>query len=60
MLEKSTNTTQRSKLFNSLKEGKVIAIQRETHAMEFHDGDDDDDDDHDDIFSETTTMANTY
>ena len=48
MLEKSKNTSQRTKIFNSLKEacyyqgqygGKIIAIQRETVTMESY-GDD--------------------
>ena len=60
MLEKSNNTSQRTKVFNSLKEacyyqgqygGKIIAIQRETVTMESYDDDD---------FSETTAMGDTY
>ena len=60
MLEKSKNTSQRTKIFNSLKEacyyqgqygGKIIAIQRETVTMECYD---------EDNFSETTSMGDTY
>ena len=73
MLEKSNNTSQRTKIFNSLKEacyyqgqygGKIIAIQRETVTVEYYDDecgdDDDDDDDEANNFTKTTTMGDTY
>ena len=65
MLEKSVNTGQRSKIFNSIKEachhqrihgGKIYAIQKETYEVEYI-GDSDDDADE---FNEKTTMGDTY
>ena len=69
MLEKSKNTSQRTKIFNSLKEacyyqgqygGKIIAIQRETVTMESYGDGDGDDDDEANNFTETTAMGDTY
>ena len=64
MLEKSVNTGQRSKIFNSIKEachhqrihgGKIYAIQKETYEVEYL-GESDSEED----FNEKTTMGDTY
>ena len=64
MLEKSVNTGQRSKIFNSIKEachhqrihgGKIYAIQKEIYEVEYL-GESDSEED----FNEKTTMGDTY